>query len=202
MKTPDNGDHGREDETKPLLWDLDLAVLSVSMCICAFTKEDLSTDHYPDGETHVDESCKCHNTQMLSCVLVASVTTARDSNYWSVHGVTALSKPTGLHCCPKVTSLSGDLHPAFFIHGSRTPTKEQTWNFIPYLRDIIGVPVCSFLDDPQIHVTSWSSALSLAPLPSVAGWSPWMDPWPDLSPCHAWGCQWTLLPAPGSVYHD
>lgn len=140
--------------------------------------------------------------QMLFCVLVASVTSARDSNYWSVHGVTALSAPTGLHCCPKVTSLSGDLHPAFFIHGSRTPTKAQAWNFISYLSDIIGVAVCSLLDDPQTHVTAWSSALSLAPLPFVPDWSPWMDPWRDLFRCHAWGCQWTLLPAPGSVCHD
>lgn len=42
-----------------------------------------------------------------------------------------------------LTSLSGDLHPAFSVHGSRTPTKPQAWTFIPYPRYIVAVPVRS-----------------------------------------------------------
>lgn len=42
MKTSDYCDQGREDEIEPLVWALELVVLSKSTCIGAYIKEDFS----------------------------------------------------------------------------------------------------------------------------------------------------------------
>lgn len=54
---------------------------------------------------------------------------------------------------------------------------------------------------PSNAIGEKSSTLSLAPCHSAPGWFPWMIPGP--APCLGVleGCQWTLLPAPGSAHH-
>lgn len=80
MKTLDYGDHGREDETEPVLF---CGIWTLQSSLGAFVpmRRRTSAVLYPAEEIHIDSSCECPNTQLLLCVLVPLVTSARDSNY-------------------------------------------------------------------------------------------------------------------------